>query len=90
MLFLSLPCVEIAELNIYFLKKIAEMTEGALWSTVLIKMVWKIKLSRSGGQKDKEQNSYEICIDKSYLDLGEFGLSENQNCVPYFLLVFYI
>lgn len=57
MLFLSLLCVEIAELNIYFLKKIAEMIEGALWSTVLIKMVRNLKLSRSGGLKEKEQNT---------------------------------
>jgi len=31
---LSLLCVEIAELYTYFLKKIAEMTDDAVWSTV--------------------------------------------------------
>lgn len=55
MLFLSLLCAEVAELNTYFLKKVAEMTEGAPWCTVLIKMVRKLKLSRNGGLKERAE-----------------------------------
>lgn len=57
MLFWSLLYAEIAELNTCFLKKIAEMMEGALWITVLIKVVRKLKFIRNGGLKEKEQNS---------------------------------
>lgn len=57
MLFWSLLYVEIAELNTCFLKKTTKMTEGALWSTVSIKVVRKLKFIRNGGLKEKEQHS---------------------------------